>query len=93
VNGELYVTNLGAGFGTRDALFVLMLLELVQRFGLPDVDFVLYTEVRSSAYAPLLPPPKKTRDFFLAALNKCILSLTLVYCSLLPRCYYKLFIK
>ena len=54
MNGELFATNLGAGFGTRDALFVLMLMELIQRFGLPDVDFVLYTEVvlTSSAHLP-----------------------------------------
>ena len=46
--GKLYVLNLGSGFATRDAVFVLSLLELMQRPpAVPDVDFVVYTEDRA----------------------------------------------
>jgi hypothetical protein len=43
--GKLYVKNLGAGYGTRDAVFLLMILELLETRAseVPDVDFVQYT--------------------------------------------------
>jgi hypothetical protein len=48
LNGFLYATNLGEGFGTRDLVFSLLLLELAHRFPTHPavahgVDFVLYT--------------------------------------------------
>ena len=43
LNGTLYATHFGEGFGTRDGVFLVAILELLARYGrqVPDVDFVL----------------------------------------------------
>ena len=43
VNGTLWATHAGEGFGTRDGVFLVALLELLARYPgrVPDVDFVL----------------------------------------------------
>jgi hypothetical protein len=42
-NGTLFATHFAEGFGTRDGVFLVAMLELLARYGrdVPDVDFVL----------------------------------------------------
>jgi hypothetical protein len=42
-NGTLFATHFGEGFGTRDGVFLVAMLELLARYpnAVPDVDFVL----------------------------------------------------
>ena len=61
VKGQLYATHLGFSQATRDGVFMVMLLEMLERFpGQPDVDFFIITEdrarIRKSDF-PLHPPP------------------------------------
>ena len=40
-NNKLYASHLGAGFGSRDGVYLLALVELLKSHKVPDVDFVL----------------------------------------------------
>jgi hypothetical protein len=40
-NGKLYVSHLGVGYGSRDGVWILALLDIMDKYKLPDVDFVL----------------------------------------------------
>ena len=57
-NNTLYATHFGEGFGTRDGVFLVALLELLERHQVPDVDFILQPGDRAKVCcAPSAPFP------------------------------------
>ena len=68
VNGTLWATHAGEGFGTRDGVFLVALLELMARFpgSVPDVDFVLQPGDRAKILKVKHPLDVKVLPLFLS---------------------------
>lgn len=41
LSGRLYVSHLGMGYGSRDGVWLLALIDILRKYTVPDVDFIL----------------------------------------------------
>ena len=66
INNTLWATHFGEGFGTRDGVFLVAMLEILAKHRVPDVDFLLQPGDRAKVLKPKHPLDTKVLPLFLS---------------------------